>query len=235
MSTTSIAPSPWGLGGCTTKQKIFEAIESVAERARAITSSSSGLLAKDIGARCVKQHRIFVVHPLNPPELIPLMEVVPGPETDHTLIELAKGWLRALGRIPVEVKKPIAGNVANRIAAAVWREAIHLVLEGVIDVDDLDRAVSVGPALGWAAAGPHLTYHLAAGDRGVSGFVQHLLQTFETIWESQPTWSHLDLEQQRKLIRAIEKTYEDNIDTIRSARDRRLAAILRGIELAKAK
>ena len=70
------------------------------------------------------------------------------------LVELLKGWLRALGRIPVTINKQVPGNVANRIAAAVWREAIDLVLKGVIDVDDLDRAVSLGPALGWAAAGP---------------------------------------------------------------------------------
>ena len=215
------------------KQKMFEAIESVAGNARVITSSSSGLLAKDIAARCLRQHRCFVVHPLNPPELIPLVEIVPGPETDHTLIELAKGWLRALGRIPVEIKKPVPGNVANRIAAAVWREAIDLVLNGVIDIDDLDRAVSVGPGLGWAAAGPHLTYHLAAGDRGVSGFLQHLLQTFEAIWEDLPTWSRLEPDQQRKLVNAIENAYSENAEQIRPARDRRLAAMLRALEQAR--
>jgi len=118
----------------------------------------------------------------------------------------------------------------TRISAAVWREAIDLVLEGVIDVDDLDRAVSLGPALGWAAAGPHLTYHLAAGSRGVTGFLQHLLQTFELIWSDLPTWSRLEPEQQRKLIGAIEKTYSERIDGLRAARDRRLGAMLRGME-----
>ncbi|NIM52151.1 MAG: 3-hydroxyacyl-CoA dehydrogenase [Gemmatimonadales bacterium] len=216
-----------------TKQKMFEAIESVAGKARAVTSSSSGLKAADIAARCVRQERCFVAHPLNPPELIPLVELVPGPLTDHALIELVKGWLHALGRISVVIKKPVPGNVANRIAAAVWREAIDLVLEGVIDVDDLDRAVSVGPGLGWAAAGPHLTYHLAAGEQGVSGFLQHLLRTFETIWEDLPTWSKLELEQQRRLITLIERAYDGQVSVIRPARDRRLAAILRGLELAR--
>lgn len=217
------------------KQKIFESIESVAQGARAITSSSSAFAAKDIAARCTRQHRCFVTHPQNPVELIPLVEVVAGPETDHTLIELAKGWLRALGRIPVEIKKPVPGNVATRIAAAVWREAIDLVLEGVIEVDDLDRAVSLGPALAWGAAGPHLTYHLAAGDGGVGAFIQHLLQTFEGIWEDLPTWTKLDPDQRRKLVKAVERAYTEDIERIRSARDRRLAAILRGLELAKEK
>lgn len=216
-----------------TKQKLFEAIESVADKARAVTSSTSGLKAADIVARCIRQERCMVAHPLNPPELIPLIEVAPGPMTDHALVEVVKGWLHALGKIPIEVKKPIAGGVVSRIAAAVWREAIDLVLEGVVDVDDLDRAVSVGPALGWAAAGPHLTYHLASGKRGVSGFLQHLLQTYEAIWEQLPTWTKLEPEQERKLIHLIEKAYDEQAGAIRPARDRRLAEILRGLERAR--
>jgi 3-hydroxypropionate dehydrogenase (NADP+) len=216
-----------------TKQKMFEAIESVARSVRVITSSSSGFTMADIASRCVRQNRCMIAHPLNPPELIPLVEVVPGPMTDHALLEVVKGWLHALGRIPVEIKKPVPGNVVNRIAAAVWREAIDLVLEGVIDVDDLDRAVSVGPALGWAAAGPHLTYHLAAGERGVTGFLQQLLKTFEMIWEELPTWTKLEPEQQRRLIHLVERAYDEKVDRIRPARDRRLAAMLKGLEQAR--
>jgi hypothetical protein len=119
------------------------------------------------------------------------------------------------------------------MAAAVWREAIDLVLKGVIDVDDLDRAVSVGPALGWAAAGPHLTYHLAAGTRGVSGFLQQLLGTFENLWSGLPSWSRLEPEQQRQLINAIERAYSGQVEQIREARDRRLAGILRGLEQSR--
>jgi len=216
------------------KQRLFETIESVAGGARAVTSSASALKPGEIAARCLRQERCFVAHPLNPPELIPLVELVPGPMTDGTIVEVVKGWLHALGRIPVVIRKQVPGNIATRIAAAVWREAIDLVLEGVIDVDDLDRAVSLGPALGWAAAGPHLTYHLAAGQQGVSGFLQHLLQTFETIWSDLPTWTRLEPDQQRKLIGAIERTYSERLAEMRSARDRRLGAILRGLEDARA-
>ena len=215
------------------KQKLFETIESVAGGARAVTSSASALKPGDIAARCLRQERCLVAHPLNPPELIPLVELVPGPVTDGAIVEVLKGWLHALGRIPVVIRKQVPGNVATRIAAAVWREAIDLVLQGVIDVDDLDRAVSLGPALGWAAAGPHLTYHLAAGPHGVSGFLQHLLQTFEMIWSDLPTWTQLEPEQQRKLISVIEKTYAERLAELRPARDRRLGAILRGMEDAR--
>lgn len=217
------------------KQRLFETIESVAGKARVVSSSSTALKAADIVARCLRQERCLIAHPLNPPELIPLVEIAAGPATDTALIELVKGWLRDLGRIPVVVKKSVAGTVVNRIAAAVWREAIDLVLEGVIDVQDLDRAVSLGPALGWAAAGPHLTYHLAAGDQGVSGFLQHLLKTFELIWDDLATWTQLEPEQQRKLIHLIEKAYDEQVDSLRPARDRRLGGILRGMERVREK
>jgi 3-hydroxybutyryl-CoA dehydrogenase len=123
--------------------------------------------------------------------------------------------------------------VVGRITAAVWRECIALVLEGVIDVDQLDRAVSLGPALGWAAAGPHLTYHLAAGDGGVTLFLQQLLGSFEGWWGQLATWQRLEPEQQRALTQSIERAYKSNIEQLREARDRRLGAILRVLEQAR--
>lgn len=215
------------------KQRLFKAIESSAPKARLVTSSSSTLAPGDIAAQCRNQHRCLIAHPLNPPELIPLVELLPSNQTDRALLEVLKGWLRALGRIPVTIKKPVRGHVAHRIAAAVWREAIDLVLEGVIDVDDLDRAVSLGPGLGWAAAGPHLTYHLAAGTQGVSGFLQHLLQSFEELWSDLASWNKLDREQEHRLVAAIEQAYEGQIEHIRSARDRRLASILQTLQVSK--
>ena len=217
------------------KQRIFENIESVAAQARAVTSSAKGLNPADIAARCVRQERCFVAQPGNPPELVPLVELVASPHTDTTLMEVVKGWLYAVGRIPVVIRKRVPGNVATRISAAVWREAIDLVLDGVIDVEDLDRAVSVGPGLSWAAAGPHLTYHLAAGEQGVTGYLQRLLQTYEDIWKDLPNWSQLEPDRQRKLIHAIEQAYADKMSVLRPARDRRLAGILKGMEQARAK
>jgi hypothetical protein len=152
---------------------------------------------------------------------------------EGAVVEVLKGWLRALGRIPVTIRKPVPGNIAGRLAAAVWREAIDLVLSGVIDVTDLDRAVSVGPAIGWAAAGPHLTYYLAAGRKNSAGFLQQIIRSFEPLWSTLPTWSKLEPEQQRQLIGSIERAYQGDAEQIRSARDRRLAGVLRGIEQAR--
>ena len=215
------------------KQRLFENISQVAGPEAVITSSSSGLPITEIAARCRDQHRCLVVHPLNPPELIPLVEVVPGKFTAATAAETVRQWLHALGRIPITLKREVPGNAVGRIAAAVWRECIDLVLAGVIDVDDIDRAVSLGPGLGWAAAGPHLTYHLGAGDEGVKGFLDQLLQAFESWWASLAQWTKLEQEQVQALTGQIERAYGGKLDVIREARDRRLAAILQALDLAR--
>ncbi len=215
------------------KQRLLESIEQVTAPEAIVTSSSSGLAPSDLFARLLQRSRCLVAHPLNPPELLPLVELVPGEETDPQAIDRAKGYLRALGRMPIVLHHAVPGYVVGRIAAAVWRECIDLVLSGAIDVSDLDRAVSLGPALGWAAAGPHLTYHLGAGAGGVHIFLQHLLTSFERWWGDLASWDKLDQDQQRTLIAAVEKAYEGKVDMLRTLRDRRLAAILRALEQAR--
>lgn len=214
------------------KQKLLEAVESIAAPDALISSSSSGIPPADLFARCRRQGRCLVTHPLNPPELIPLVEVVPGPRTAPAEAARAQEYLRALGRTPILLKKAVPGYVVGRVAAAMWRECIDLVLNGVVDVDELDRAVAQGPALGWAAAGPHLTYHLAARDGGVMLFLQRLLASFELWWGGLATWQKLEPEQQRALIQSIERAYRDKVDALRETRDRRLSAMLKALEQA---
>jgi ketoreductase RED1 len=216
------------------KQKLLSGIEQVAGIEALISSSSSGLSPTDIFGRMRRLDRCLVTHPLNPPELIPVVEVVPEGRTSAASISRAVEYLRALGRHPIVLKKAIPGYVIGRVAAAVWRECIDLVLRGVISVDDLDRAVSLGPGIGWAAAGPHLTYHLAAGEGGIRGFIQHLLASFESWWQQLAHWAQLDPDQQRTLIQATERAYKGKIEFLREARDRRLNAILRALEQARA-
>jgi 3-hydroxyacyl-CoA dehydrogenase len=215
------------------KHRLFENLGQVAQHAAVISSSSSGLPITDVAARCREPGRCITAHPLNPPELIPLVEVVPGKFTAPGTVDTMRTWLRGLGRIPIVLKREVPGNVVGRIAAAVWRECIDLVLTGVVDVDDIDRAVSLGPGLGWAAAGPHLTYHLGAGEGGVGVFLQQLLQSFESWWGSLAQWDRLKPEQVRALTALIEKSYGQKLDALGEARDRRLAAILQALEQAR--
>jgi carnitine 3-dehydrogenase len=212
------------------KQKVLDAADEVAGPGALVASSSSGIAPNDLFARCRHQDRCVVTHPLNPPELIPLVEVVPGERTSAAATTRATEYLAALGRVPIVIRKAIPGYVVGRVAAAVWRECVDLVLKGVIDVADLDRAVSLGPALGWAAAGPHLTYHLAAGEGGVTLFLQRLLASFERWWSDLATWHRLEPEQQRALIHAVERAYRGKLDVLEERRDRRLSVLLRALE-----
>ena len=212
------------------KQKLFDAVDQIAGLETLLSSSSSGLLPRDIFARCRRQDRCLGTHPLNPPEFIPLVEVVPAEHTGPTWVTRAHDYLSALGRVPIVIRKSVPGYVVGRIAAAVWRECVDLVLTGVIDVEELDRAVMLGPALGWAAAGPHLTYHLAAGEGGVTVFLQRLLASFEQRWSELATWHNLEPEQLRALTHAIQRAYKGKLQSLEEGRDRRLSSMLRALE-----
>ncbi|MFN8653545.1 MAG: 3-hydroxyacyl-CoA dehydrogenase NAD-binding domain-containing protein [Gemmatimonadales bacterium] len=213
----------------TIKHKVLQLIEQVARRAAIITSSTSGLSPSTLNARLEHPERFLVTRPLNPVELIPLVEVVPSSHTDPVCVEDIRFWLSMLGRAPIVFRKEIPGNIAGRLSAAVWRECIQLVLDGVLDVEDVDRAVSVGPALGWAAAGPHLEQHLSAGGWGIEVFLAQLLGTYEDVWKSLAEWKHLSTEDQKRLARLVEKAYASYIPELREARNARLVRLLEAL------
>ncbi len=213
----------------TIKHKVLQLTEQVARRAAIITSSTSGLSPSILSSRLQRPERFMVTRPLNPVELVPLVEVVPSPVTDPTCVEDIRFWLSMLGRAPIVFRKEVPGNITGRLTAAVWRECIHLVLEGVMDVEDVDRAVAVGPALGWAASGPHLEHHLSAGGWGIEVFLAQLLTTYEDIWKDLAEWKQLSIEDQKKLARLVEKAYASYIPELREARNQRLVRLLEAI------
>jgi carnitine 3-dehydrogenase len=211
------------------KQRLLEQIEQVARRAAVITSSAGTLHASQLCARLRRADRLLVARPLTPVELLPLVEVVPGPHTDPDCVEDVRWWLTRLGRAPVVLRREVVGHVVSRLVAAVWRESIQLVLDDVIDVRDLDRAISLGPALGWAAGGPGINARLAAEDEGMSRFVDSLAQRYEGCWASLASWDRLEPGERARFARAVERAYAD-LDGLRAARDRRLAGLLRMVD-----
>ena len=211
------------------KLKVLGLIEQVARQAAIITSCASGFGPTELSSRLDRPERFMVTHPLNPVELIPLIEVVPSAKTDPECVEDIRFWLGLLGRSPIVFKKEIQGNFAARLNAAVWRECIQLVVDGVLDVEDVDRAMSVGPALAWVSAGPHLDPHLAAGDWGVEVFLSQLLSNNEVLWKSLADWSTLELEDRKRLIRLIDRAYTQHIPELREARDQRLVRLLEAL------
>jgi ketoreductase RED1 len=208
------------------KHKALQLIEQVARRAAIITSSANGLTASTLAGRLERPDRFLIAHPLHPVELMPLVELVPGPNTDPECTEDIRFWLSLLGRAAIVMRKEIPGNVTARLNAAVWRECIQMVLDGVLDIEDIDRAVSTGMAIHWASAGVHLSHHLEGGPGSVEMFLSHLLSNQEEIWKSLAEWKKLEPEDQKRLTRLMDKAYTSHVSGLRAAADARLIRLL---------
>ena len=95
----------------------------------------------------------------------------------------ARGFYESIGKVTIQLHKEKNGHVANRLQAAIWREAISLVHEGVASVEDVDKAVWAGPGLRWATMGPTMLFHLGAGQGGLPAFFDHFSDTFNGWWD----------------------------------------------------
>ena len=209
------------------KGRLYDQIEEVADSAVIVASSSSGLLASRLQAGRAHPERFVIGHPWNPPYLMPLVEVVPGRCTSFSTTDRACSFYRTLGMDPIVVRQEVPGYVGNRLAAALWREAIDLVDRGIATVEDVDRAVRSGPGLRWALTGVHLTYHLGGGEGGMEHFVDHLGPAFESWWADIADWSRMPKGAREKLetgVRSVASgsSYEDLVQR----RDELLVALL---------
>lgn len=156
------------------KHTILADIESAAPVDTIIASSTSALLISDIQAAAKHPERIVLGHPFNPPHLIPLVEVLGGKQTSVDNVSKAMAFYTALGKTPIRLNEEIKGHVANRLQAALWREAFSLVERGIVSVKDIDAAIANGPGLRWALLGPFLTLHASGGPKGITHTLQHL-------------------------------------------------------------
>jgi ketoreductase RED1 len=190
-----------------------------------VTCTAPGLSPTDLCARLRRPTRLLVAHAFDPVEHIPAVEVVPGPLTDPAVLDELRHWLRKLGRLPVVLRKEVPGNATGRIAVAMWREIIRLVLDGVLEVRDVDALISSGLAARWAAAGPFQTAYLEAGERQTAQ-LSAALRTLETRWEGDTSF-HLPSAEHQQLIRLIERAYDGEGDVLKGARDERLAELRR--------
>ncbi|MEL6315603.1 MAG: 3-hydroxyacyl-CoA dehydrogenase NAD-binding domain-containing protein [Pseudomonadota bacterium] len=165
------------------KHATFAEIEPVISENTIVASSASGLTLGQMQAGWTNPSRFILGHPFNPPHLIPLVEVMGNDQTACDVIPSAEAFYADIGKTTIRVNKEVPGHVANRLQAAIWREAIHLVLSGVASVEDVDKAVSAGPGLRWAAMGPTTLFSLGAGDAGLEAFCAHFKDTFNGWWD----------------------------------------------------
>jgi 3-hydroxyacyl-CoA dehydrogenase len=209
------------------KIELFAAIDGAAPADSVIASSSSGLLISRVTGKCKHPERCVIGHPFNPPHLIPLVEVVGGAKTSPDAVTKAMNFYREIGKHPIHIKKEVRGHVANRLQMALWREAIHLVIEGVVSVADADAAIAYGPGLRWALMGPHLCFHMGGGDGGMKHYLDHLGPANQS-WMDDLGTPRLDAKTQKAIIDGVtEEAAGRSMDDLRRWRDRKLIEILR--------
>ena len=180
------------------KHALYAAIEPALAPEAVVASSASGLTLTEMRAGWRDASRFVLGHPFNPPHLIPLVEVM-GPEDAASEAERVYA---GLGKTTIRVRKEVPGHVANRLQAALWREAIHLAAEGVASVGDIDTAVRAGPGLRWAAMGPTMLFHLGAGEGGLAAFLDRYADSFETWWRDLGAPS-LSTDVKRRLVEGV--------------------------------
>jgi len=209
------------------KIELFSTLDDALPPETVIATSSSGLLISRVSAKCKHPQRCVIGHPFNPPHLIPLVEVVGGAKTSPEAIYKAMRFYRDIGKHPIHIRKEVRGHVANRLQAALWREAIHLVTEGVVSVADADAAIAYGPGLRWAFMGPSSTFHMAGGEAGIKHFVEHIGPAMQG-WMDDLGAPKLTPKTQQAIIDGVtEEAAGRSMADLQLWRDRKLIEVLR--------
>jgi 3-hydroxyacyl-CoA dehydrogenase len=161
------------------KMKLYAEMDEVVPVDSLLASSSSGITPSVIQSQCKHPERVVIGHPFNPPHIIPLVEVVGGSKTSPDAIQQAISFYASIGKKPIHLKKELPGHVANRFQAALYREMLYLIEQGVLSVEDTDAAVCYGPGLRWGVMGQSLQWHLGGGAGGIKHFMDHLMPPLE--------------------------------------------------------
>lgn len=212
-----------------TKKALFTEVERSLKTSAIVASSASGLTLSEMQQGWTRPARFILGHPFNPPHLIPLVEVLANEVTDPGVIEGAERFYRDIGKITIRVRREVPGHVANRLQAALWREALHLVKSGVASVSDVDTAVWAGPGLRWAAMGPTMLFHLGAGAGGINSFCDRYAASFNRWWDDLGVL-HLDEGMAKQLSESFAETVSTETPAELSAkRDALIVAMQKAI------
>lgn len=161
------------------KREVFAQIDALAGPQAVIASSTSALLPSKFTDHLKGRHRCLVVHPINPPYLIPAAEIVPAPWTSADAVERTRLFLISAGHAPLIMKRELDGFIMNRLQGALLEEAFRLVADGYASVEDVDIGIRDGLALRWSFMGPFETIDLNA-----PGGVRDYVDRYQTIYSN---------------------------------------------------
>ncbi|MGF6539014.1 3-hydroxyacyl-CoA dehydrogenase NAD-binding domain-containing protein [Paraburkholderia youngii] len=210
------------------KKDLYRRLDEALAPEAIIASSSSGLTMSEIQSACPNHpERCVIGHPFNPPHLIPLVEIVGGAKTSEETIERVSGFYRGLGKRTIRLRKEVPGHVANRLQAALFREVVYLIAEGVVSVGDADAAVSWGPGLRWGIMGPSLLYHLGGGPGGIEHFFDQFTGPLTAWWHVLGT-PELTPDVRASIIKGVrEEVQSRSLQELATYRDEVLMGLLR--------
>lgn len=215
------------------KRDLYRRVDEALPPGVVVASSTSGLPMTALQADLPGAARYVTGHPVNPPHLIPLVEVVGGSATAPEVIEWALAFYRAQGKRAIHIRKEVPGMLVNRLQVALWREAVHAVADGIASVEDVDAAVVHALGLRWALIGPHLTIHLAGGPGGMRRHLEHLGPSIEDWWQDLGA-PKLEPQVNEKLIEGIEaETAGRSYDDLVAERDALLVEVLQTLKQAR--
>jgi L-gulonate 3-dehydrogenase len=207
------------------KRAVFERLDGSAAPDAVLASSTSAILPSAFTEMLKGRGRCLVVHPINPPYLIPAAEVVPAPWTDPSVVQRTAEFLRAAGHAPIVMKREIDGFVMNRLQGALLEEAFRLVDQDYASIEDIDIGIRDGLALRWSFMGPFETIDLNAPG-GVRDYSERYEKIYSGIFAStqwRANWNGPVMDvieaERRKRLRA------DRLVERQSWRDRRLMAL----------
>jgi L-gulonate 3-dehydrogenase len=166
------------------KIEVFRELDRLAAPETVLASSTSALLPSSFSESLPGRARCLVVHPINPPYLVPAVEVVPAPWTDAAVVVRVGDFMRAAGYAPIMMDKELDGFVINRLQGAVLQEAFRLVAEGYASTSDVDIAIRDGLGLRWSFMGPFETIDLNA-PAGVADYIARYEGLYKTLWQTQ--------------------------------------------------
>ncbi|WP_279356552.1 3-hydroxyacyl-CoA dehydrogenase NAD-binding domain-containing protein [Methylobacterium indicum] len=209
------------------KHETYRRLDAAAAPDVVLATSSSGLTPSAIQTACRHPGRVVLGHPFNPPHLVPLVEVLGGERTDEGAVAAAMAFYQSLGKRPIRLRRELVGHVANRLQAALWREAFHLVGTGAATVADIDAAIAHGPGLRWALMGPCLLNHLSGGPGGLAHTLDHLGPLMEAMWADLGD-PRLTPALKQTLVQGLEQALEGrDRDAMVAERDRLLVDLVR--------
>ena len=194
------------------KRDVLGSIAASTDEDVIVASSTSSFTVRELSDDVALRRRLVIAHPLQPVYAVPVVELCAAPGAPERTMMRAAAVMAALGRDPIVVRGELPGLIANRLAAAMLREALDLVARGAIEAPALDRLVARGIALGWTAAGPLVTEAIGAGGE-LDTFLDRMDEPLRRLWSSLATWVVLGPERRASLAGAMQTAHAPSPET----------------------